>query len=310
MKTKLTASLLILSFSCVFVLSQLKISQYPNTPVLSSGDLFVLASGSTNKNISWNQLKLILPGGTNSTVNIFYVTNIYATNIYATNIFTTNITAYNTWTTNIYSSNFYTTNIYSTYNYLTNIYASTEYVTNIYVTNGYFTNIYSSYNYLTNIYVSNAYVTNIYVDTSYITNLYVSNEYVTNINAKNLYVTNLLYFETNATTVYTIATNASATTNIVVDLSQPIQLLSLSQSATLLWTTNRPATDTNAQMVMLILDNFSGGNLTLNTNASIGWKIDGTSFPYTLSNGVRHTFTFLALGTSETNVQMGAKWFK
>lgn len=36
--------------------SQMKISQYPNTATLGNSDLFIIASGSTNKNIRWGQL--------------------------------------------------------------------------------------------------------------------------------------------------------------------------------------------------------------------------------------------------------------
>lgn len=34
----------------------MRISQYPNTATLAPGDLFIIASGATNKNISWDQL--------------------------------------------------------------------------------------------------------------------------------------------------------------------------------------------------------------------------------------------------------------
>lgn len=40
--------------------AQLKISQYPNTATLANGDLFIVASGATNKNISWLQLSNLM----------------------------------------------------------------------------------------------------------------------------------------------------------------------------------------------------------------------------------------------------------
>lgn len=45
-----------------------KISQFPNTASLAGTDLFLVASGTTNKNISWTQLQAILPAGAGSQV--------------------------------------------------------------------------------------------------------------------------------------------------------------------------------------------------------------------------------------------------
>lgn len=42
---------------CVSVCAQKKISEYPNTASIAGTDLFLLASGNTNKNIRWNQIR-------------------------------------------------------------------------------------------------------------------------------------------------------------------------------------------------------------------------------------------------------------
>lgn len=293
---KLLSALLIALAVCVgsLALAQgIRISQLPNTPTLQPTDLFVIERpGVTNKSIRFVQLQALMPGGSNQ---IVYSTNIYG-DIITTNVYiTSNLVVSNY----IYSPTLVTTNVYVSSNVVVSnyVYSPTIVTTNVYVSSNV---VVSNYVYSPTIITTNLFATNVITTNLITTNLYASYTYITN----------LLYFDTNAATFYTIATNASATTNLVVDMSQPVQYLSLSQSATLFQSTNRPAAGTNSTMSLLILDNFSGGNLTLNTNAAIGWKIDGTSFPYTLSNGVRHTFTFMACGTSETNVLLGAKWFK
>lgn len=160
-----------------------KISQFPNTTAPAGSDLFLLASGSTNKNITWNQLKDAI--GTNpATVTI--LNNLYVSNVFATNINVTNLTVLNefhgktTITTNLYVD--YITNNIA---YITNLFL-TEQVTNYFL---FSTNIYQSYpTYVNNSYVSNYFQTNAFLDT------YVSNYFNTNIYN---YATNLYYFSTN-----------------------------------------------------------------------------------------------------------------
>lgn len=49
---------LVISFSCCLsAFAQKKISEYPNTASIAGTDLLLLASGSTNKNIRWNQVR-------------------------------------------------------------------------------------------------------------------------------------------------------------------------------------------------------------------------------------------------------------
>jgi hypothetical protein len=130
MKTTRFFAVLALVLGTCVVLAQLKISQYPNTATPQPGDLFILASGVTNKNVSWTQLQALLPNNTNVFTNFsgnigtfnsltgiagyfdtLSITNLYAqffypTTVYAGNIYGTNITG-----TNVYGSNAFFTNL-------------------------------------------------------------------------------------------------------------------------------------------------------------------------------------------------------
>jgi len=62
-KTQRRESLLavaVLALFCIAATVITKISQYPNTATLSNTDLFIVASGATNKNISYSQLRSLI----------------------------------------------------------------------------------------------------------------------------------------------------------------------------------------------------------------------------------------------------------
>lgn len=190
-----------------------KISEFPNTTTPGGSDLFILASGATNKNISWNQLKEAI--GTNpATVTI--LNNLFVSNIYSTNITTTNLTVNNefrgktTFTTNLYVqqtvTNYYlfSTNLYLSYpTYTNNTYVSNYFQTNAflntYVSNYFNTNL---FNYFTNLYT---FSTNLTVTNFYLTDNYISNFFNTNIFVNNSYVSN--FFATNIYNAYQITSN-------------------------------------------------------------------------------------------------------
>jgi len=197
---KLLLPFLILSmvFSSIGATIVVKISQFPNTTAPAGGDLFLLASGATNKNITWNQLKDAI--GTNpATVTIL-------NNLYVSNAFFTNLTVLNefhgktSFITNLYlvnaNTNFYLFN--------TNIYTSDTTVSNYFTTNV-FNNSYVSNFFNTNVYVTNFPTSYITVTNFYQTDEYVSNFFNTNIFVNNSYVSN--YFVTNIFPTYTISSN-------------------------------------------------------------------------------------------------------
>lgn len=203
MKTKRFLIGLALIITTSLVLAQMKISQYPNTATPANGDLFLLASGSTNKNISWQQLMSLWTNLASMTV-----TDLTAINFEATNL-----------------------------------------------------------------------------------------NVVSNLNL-------------GGNTVYSLYTNTTPT-NVTVNMEQSIQFIGMTTNLTLLQTTNRPTTGTNVLMTLLVVDNYSGTNFTINTNPATGWRVyTGDTFPYTASNGVRHTFSFMSIGPYESNVNMGTKPFK
>src|SRR5262245_53601912 len=82
----------------------IKVSQFPNVSATDGSDLFLLASTTTNKNISWNQLRDAI--GTNPPT-ITIVSNAYISNLFAN--FITNNTLYST---NIYTTNLFTSNLF------------------------------------------------------------------------------------------------------------------------------------------------------------------------------------------------------
>jgi len=187
---KLLIPFLILSmaFSSIGATIVVKISQFPNTTAPAGSDLFLLASGSTNKNITWNQLKDAI--GTNpATVTIM-------NNLYVSNAFFTNLTVLNefhgktSFITNLYlvnaNTNFYlfNTNIYNNNTYVSN-YFFTNVINNAPVSNAFFTNYYITQNYQTNLTVTNYYQGNTFLSNYFNTNVYnnnfVSNYYVTNL---------------------------------------------------------------------------------------------------------------------------------
>src|SRR5678815_5033036 len=129
---------LFVAFSSQAATVVIKISQFPNVSAPNGNDLFLLASTTTNKNISWNQLRDAI--GTNpATVTIIsnaFITNLFAqfiTNntLYSTNVYTTNLFTSNLFATNIYTSNLYSTNLYTSNLFSTNVYTSNLYATNI-----------------------------------------------------------------------------------------------------------------------------------------------------------------------------------
>lgn len=200
------------------VMAQMRISQYPNITEMQGTDLFVIATGMTNKNVSWAQLVARFANVTNTTI--------------------TNLTVYEGLISNLYGTNFY-------------------------------------------------------VEAFEATEATIS--------------TNLNLLE-GANTTYTVATN-NTTTNVVVSLTNAVQTIRLTNSITLFSTTNRPAGTTNLAMTLVVFYNSSGGNLTVNTNNTLGWKVDGTAFPLTVTNGDCQTLTFTSWGPYETNVLVGSKWF-
>lgn len=248
----------------VICFAQLKISQYPNTAAPEGTDLFILASGTTNKNIQWSQLLDLVANVTNSTITNLNVWEGYMSNLYVTNLYVDNFDA-------------------------PTVTAGDTYVTNLYVTNGYASNFYS-----TNITVYN--------------NQFVSNSYITNLSVKNMTVETNVYYLEGANNVYTVATN-NTTTNVVVNFTNAVQTIRFTNSITLFSTTNRPAGVTNLAMTLLMFYNSSGGNLTINTNNTLGWKISGVSFPLTVTNGDFQTLTIMGWGPYETNVSIGANVF-
>lgn len=135
MKKLFTVPLLVLcAFLVLGATTIIKISSFPNTTTAANGDLFLLASGSTNKNISWAQLKQQI--GTNpptvTIVNVSITTNAFIS--YLTNI--------NQYVTNQYVSFSYTTNLYTVNNFLQFITNNFLYTTNFYsdyATNSYLT---------------------------------------------------------------------------------------------------------------------------------------------------------------------------
>ena len=175
----------------------IKVSQFPNVSSPAGSDLFLLASATTNKNISWNQLKDAI--GTNpatvTIVNNAYISNLFATNIYTSNLYATNITVNEfhgktTFITNLFlvnaNTNFYlfNTNIYNNNTYVSN-YFYTNVINNAPVSNAFFTNFYITQNYQTNLTVTNYYQGNTFISNYFNTNVYnnsfVSNYYVTNL---------------------------------------------------------------------------------------------------------------------------------
>src|SRR5678815_600821 len=111
---------LFVAFSSQAATVVIKISQFPNVSAPNGNDLFLLASTTTNKNISWNQLKDAL--GTNPpTITIIsnaYISNLFATfitnnTLYSTNIYTTNLFSSNVFSTNLFTSNLFATDIYT-----------------------------------------------------------------------------------------------------------------------------------------------------------------------------------------------------
>src|SRR5678815_1298703 len=132
------AILLLCISNCTAATVVIKVSQFPNVTAPAGSDLFLLASTTTNKNISWNQLKDAI--GTNpatvTIVNNAYISNLFATNIYTSNLYATNITVNEfhgktTFITNLFlvnaNTNFYLFN--------TNIYNNNTYVSNYFYTN-------------------------------------------------------------------------------------------------------------------------------------------------------------------------------
>lgn len=265
------------------------------------GGLFTLVGNQTATNTT-TKIASVYPGyswlrmlgGTS------YSTNLYTTNIYAGNIYTTNL-----YVTNLYSSNIFTTNIWATYSYLTNLYTSNAYITNLYTTNAYITNLHAGDIFTTNLYVTNLYSSNIFT-----TNVTANYAYLTNLYTSNLYTTNITYGSglVSSNTMYDIWTNTTST-NFVIDMARAVQTWNLTTAVTLMQTTNRPASETNALLSMLVLNNFSGGNLEITNNPGAAWKVDGTTWPVTVTNGDCITFTFMARGPYETNVLVGSKWF-
>lgn len=132
---------------------------------------------------------------------------------------------------------------------------------------------------------------------------------ITNLYADYFYPSNWI-MGSNGNVLYTLATNVPTSTNITLDFNQSMQTINLTASARFLQTTNRPTYSTNVVFTTLIVRNYSGGNLVLNTNATVAWKIDGTAFPYTVTNLTETAFTWWAVGDNETNVHLGSRWFK
>lgn len=75
-------AILALILTAAVVLAQLKISQYPNTSSPQATDLLLLASGSTNKNIRWDQFMALITNFDSMTVTNLYALNMNATNGY------------------------------------------------------------------------------------------------------------------------------------------------------------------------------------------------------------------------------------
>ena len=223
MKTKFLIAFLFIVLAITYCAKAativVKISQFPNTTTPGGTDLFLLASGSTNKNISWNQLKDAI--GTNpatvTILNNLYVSNVFSTNIYSSNIYATNITVNEfhgktSFITNLFLTQeitnyfLFSTNIYQSYpTYVNNSYVSNYFQTNVFQ-NTYMSNYFNTnqYLYLTNIYFfsTNLTVTNFYGGDTYVSNFFNTNVFVVDNTVSNFFATNI-YNTINISSNYT-----------------------------------------------------------------------------------------------------------
>jgi len=224
----------------------IKVSQFPNVTTPAGSDLFLLASTTTNKNITFNQLKDAL--GTNpatvTVLNNLYVSNAFFTNLtvlnefhgktsFITNLYLINAnTNFYLFNTNIYNNNTYVSNYFYT-NVINNAPVSNAFFTNFFITNHYATNMTVTNYFQGNTFISNYFNTNVY-NNSFVSNYYVTNLFTTVSNVdvtinqftyqtitnvqfmtvSNAYITNL--FATSFTTnYYVFNTNIYAADNIV-----------------------------------------------------------------------------------------------
>ena len=341
MKTFKFFAFLIITLTASVVLAALKISQYPNTASPAPGDYFILedAGGTTNHNVRWGQICLLLANVTNSTITNLNVWEGYMSNLFVTNLYADNFDA-----PNLVSSNFTSVTNINNYSFTTNQYVYQTNIVNYQITTNQTTIETNTINYLittnvtviqtnnvnylvtTNVTVLQTNIVNYQITTNLTvletnivnelitTNLtvnnnqYVSNSYTTNLTVNKLTINTNVTYELGANNTYTVATN-DTTTNVVVNFTNSVQTIRFTNNVTLFSTTNRPAYDTNLSMTLLVFPNTSGGNLVVNTNPALGWHVDGTAFPVTVTNGDRQTFTLTAWGPYESNVLIGSKWF-
>lgn len=304
-----------------------KISEYPNTTTVGTNDLFVIASGVTNKNVKYGDLRRIIledgnPDTFNATnlyiteqiitsnfytTNIFvenneYVSNFYATNVFVTNAYITNLTVNNiTNVNNEYVTNLYVTNL--TVQTITNV--SNEYVTNLYVTNLTVNNItnvteVTSNLFVTNLYVTNLYATNIYNSNFFTTNLFTTNLYATNIYNSNIFTTNLTV--QNITNV-TLVTSNIFTTNLFVTNLYSSNFYTTNLFATNIYNSNFYTTNiftTNLYATNIYNSNFFSTNITVQniTNVTLVTSNLYTTNLYVTNLTVNNTTNFNTFVTS------------
>ncbi len=79
--TTLAGLLALISIAATLIV---KISEFPAVTTPSDTDLFLLASGSTNKNVTFANLRNALGGSSTNVVNNLYSTNVYSTTNYYT----------------------------------------------------------------------------------------------------------------------------------------------------------------------------------------------------------------------------------